>query len=40
MLESAELYERIQHGAADIGVHVEGVTFDYAVAAKRRDAGR
>ena len=37
MLESAELYERIQHGAADMGVNVEGVTYDYAVAAKRRN---
>ncbi|MBA2254641.1 MAG: FAD-dependent oxidoreductase, partial [Chloroflexi bacterium] len=36
MLESAELYERIQHGAADMGVNVQGVTYDYAVAAKRR----
>jgi len=37
MLESAELYERIQHGAADMGVKVQGVTYDYAVAAKRRN---
>jgi len=37
MLESAELYERIQHGAADMGVNVQGVTYDYAVAAKRRN---
>jgi dihydrolipoamide dehydrogenase len=36
MLESAELYERIQHGVADMGVNVQGVTYDYAVAAKRR----
>ncbi|CAN5795283.1 dihydrolipoyl dehydrogenase [soil metagenome] len=35
MLESAELYERIQH-AAEMGVNVQGVTYDYAVAAKRR----
>jgi dihydrolipoyl dehydrogenase len=38
MLESAELYERIQHGAAEMGVNVEGVSLDYAVAAKRRGA--
>lgn len=37
MLESAELYERIQHGAADMGVNVQGVSYDYAVAAKRRN---
>jgi dihydrolipoamide dehydrogenase len=37
MLESAELYDRIQHGAADMGVTVGDVAFDYAVAAKRRD---
>ena len=36
MLESAELYERIQHGASDMGVNVQGVTYDYGVAAKRR----
>jgi dihydrolipoamide dehydrogenase len=36
MLESAELYERIQHGAAEMGVSVEGVRFDYATVAKRR----
>ena len=36
MLESAELFERIQHGAADMGINVQGVTYDYAVAAKRR----
>jgi len=35
MLESAELFERISH-AADFGVNVSGVTFDYGVAAKRR----
>ncbi len=35
MLESAELYERIQHGA-DFGVPVDGARFDYAVVAKRR----
>ncbi len=37
MLESAELYERIQHGAAEMGVITEGVRFDYSVAAKRRN---
>jgi dihydrolipoamide dehydrogenase len=36
MLESAELYERIQHGVADMGINAQGVTYDYAVAAKRR----
>ena len=36
MLESAEMYERIAHGAADMGVNVSGVSFDYGVAAKRR----
>ena len=36
MLESAELYERIRHGAADLGVNAAGVSFDYGVAAKRR----
>jgi len=36
MLESAELYERMQHGA-DFGVPAEGVRFDYATVAKRRD---
>jgi dihydrolipoamide dehydrogenase len=35
MLESAELYERVQRGA-EFGVNVKGVTFDYAVAARRR----
>jgi dihydrolipoamide dehydrogenase len=35
MLESAELFERISH-AADFGVNVSGATFDYGVAAKRR----
>jgi len=38
MLESAEFYERVQHGSADLGVNVGDVSFDYAVAAKRRDA--
>ena len=37
MLESAELYDRIQNGAAEHGVIADGVRFDYAVAAKRRD---
>jgi dihydrolipoamide dehydrogenase len=37
MLESAEMYERIQHGAAEMGVVTEGVRFDYGVVAKRRD---
>ena len=36
MLESAELYERMQHGA-DFGVAVEGLRFDYPAVAKRRD---
>jgi len=36
MLESAELYERAQHGA-EFGVPMEGVRFDYPVVAKRRD---
>jgi dihydrolipoamide dehydrogenase len=36
MLESAELYERMQHGA-DFGVPVEGLRFDYGAVAKRRD---
>ena len=35
MLESAELFERVQH-AADLGVVIEGARFDYAIAAKRR----
>jgi len=35
MLESVELYERIQRGA-DLGVPVEGARFDYPVVAKRR----
>jgi dihydrolipoamide dehydrogenase len=35
MLESAELYERVQHGA-DFGVIAEGVRFDYLTVAKRR----
>jgi dihydrolipoamide dehydrogenase len=38
MLESAEMYERIAHGAADFGVTTGEVSFDYAVAAKRRQA--
>ena len=38
MLESAEMFERIQHGAADFGVKFDNATFDYAVAAKRRQA--
>jgi dihydrolipoamide dehydrogenase len=38
MLESAEMFERIQHGAADFGIKVDNPTFDYAVAAKRRQA--
>jgi dihydrolipoamide dehydrogenase len=38
MLESAELYDRVQHGAADLGVIAEGARFDYGVVAKRRDA--
>jgi dihydrolipoamide dehydrogenase len=38
MLEAAELYERIAHGAADFGVKATDVSFDYAVAAKRRQA--
>ena len=36
MLELAELYERMQHGA-DFGVPVEGLRFDYPTVAKRRD---
>ena len=36
MLESAELFDHVQHGAADMGVTVEGARFDYATAAKRR----
>ncbi len=36
MLESAEFYERLHH-AADFGINVSDVSFDYAVAAKRRD---
>jgi dihydrolipoamide dehydrogenase len=36
MLESAELYEKMQNGA-DFGVPVEGIRFDYATVAKRRD---
>jgi dihydrolipoamide dehydrogenase len=36
MLESAELYERMQHGA-EFGVPVEGLRFDYPTVAKRRD---
>jgi len=36
MLESAELYERMQRGA-EFGVPTEGVRFDYATVAKRRD---
>jgi dihydrolipoamide dehydrogenase len=36
MLESAELYERMKH-AEEFGVSVEGVRFDYAGVAKRRD---
>ena len=35
MLESAELYERIKRGA-DFGVPTDGVRFEYAVVAKRR----
>jgi len=35
MLESAEFYERVQH-AADLGVKVDGASFDYAAVAKRR----
>jgi dihydrolipoamide dehydrogenase len=35
MLESAELYEKIQHGA-EYGVPTEGVRFDYPTVAKRR----
>jgi dihydrolipoamide dehydrogenase len=37
MLESAELYERVQHGAAEHGVLVDNARFDYGVVAKRRD---
>ena len=37
MLESAELYERMQHGA-DFGVPADNLRFDYATVAKRRDA--
>lgn len=37
MLESAELYERVQHGA-EFGVQAEGVRFDYGTVAKRRQA--
>jgi len=37
MLESAEFYDRVQHGSADLGVTVGDVSFDYAIAAKRRD---
>src|SRR5918998_333456 len=37
MLESAELFERVQHGAAEHGVVTDGVRFDYGVVAKRRD---
>ncbi|CAN5719224.1 dihydrolipoyl dehydrogenase [soil metagenome] len=36
MLESAELYERIRH-ADEFGIKVGEPSFDYAVAAKRRD---
>ena len=37
MLESAELYERMQH-SADFGIPVSGdLRFDYATVAKRRD---
>jgi dihydrolipoamide dehydrogenase len=36
MLESAELYERIRH-AGDFGIRVGDPSFDYPVAAKRRD---
>jgi dihydrolipoamide dehydrogenase len=36
MLESAELYERIRH-AGDFGIKVGDPSFDYPVAAKRRD---
>jgi dihydrolipoamide dehydrogenase len=36
MLESAELYERMQRGA-DFGVNVDGLRFDYGQVAKRRD---
>ena len=36
MLESAELYERIQR-SADFGVPTDGVRFDYPAVAKRRD---
>lgn len=35
MLESAELYERMQH-SAEYGVTAEGVRFDYPMVAKRR----
>jgi dihydrolipoamide dehydrogenase len=35
MLESAEFYERVQHGA-EFGVPTEGVRFDYPTVAKRR----
>jgi dihydrolipoamide dehydrogenase len=37
MLESAELYERVQHGA-EFGVVAQGVSFDYGAVAKRRQA--
>lgn len=36
MLESAELYERMKHGE-EFGVPVDGLRFDYATVAKRRD---
>lgn len=36
MLESVELFERMQHGA-DFGVPVDGLRFDYGTVAKRRD---
>jgi dihydrolipoamide dehydrogenase len=37
MLESAEFYERVQHGSAAMGVNVGDIAFDYAIAAQRRD---
>lgn len=36
MLESAELYERIRHGASEHGITVGDVNFDYGAVAKRR----
>ena len=38
MLEAAELYEKMQNGAADFGIKTDNVIFDYAVAAKRRQS--